>query len=181
MPTQRHQAPAAGSYSTYGETEGMGLGIMYEVSRAYALQNGSSISPVFNISYRHTEVDAYNESNSDAALNVDEQSLNTVTLGAGVRYNAVVGEQTLNRPCSVHARALAKYDLGDRTSETTVSFIGRNTRAHIESAELGAFGVEFGGGVSVPMGCGSLFADGEVELRSDYTDFNATVGYQLTF
>lgn len=177
----RRVSHAAGSYSTYGETEGMGLGIMYEVSRAFALKNGSSISPMFNISYRHTEVDAYNESNSDAALNVDEQSLNTVTLGAGVRYNVVVGEQTLNRPCSVHTRALAKYDLGDRTSETTVGFIGRSRRAHIESAELGAFGVELGAGVSVPVGCGSLFADGEVELRSDYTNFNATVGYQLTF
>ncbi|MBQ3218609.1 MAG: autotransporter outer membrane beta-barrel domain-containing protein [Akkermansia sp.] len=172
---------ATGSYSTYGETDGLGMGLMYEVSRAFALKNGSSISPVFNISYRHTEVDAYTESNSDAGLDVGEQSLDTVTLGAGARYNATVGEQTLNRACSLQARALAKYDLGDRSSETTVGFIGRDIRANIESAEIGAFGVELGAGVSVPVGRGSIFADGEVELRSDYTNFNATVGYQLTF
>jgi len=172
---------ATGSYTTYGETDGLGMGLMYEVSRAFALKNGSSISPVFNISYRHTEVDAYTESNSDAGLDVGEQSLDTVTLGAGARYNATVGEQTLNRACSLQARALAKYDLGDRSSETTVGFIGRDIRANIESAEIGAFGVELGAGVSVPVGRGSIFADGEVELRSDYTNFNATVGYQLTF
>ena len=172
---------ATGSYSTYGETDGLGMGLMYEVSRAFALKNGSSISPVFNISYRHTEVDAYTESNSDAGLDVGEQSLDTVTLGAGARYNASVGEQTLNRACSLQARALAKYDLGDRSSETTVGFLGRDIRANIESAEIGAFGVELGAGVSVPVGPGSIFADGEVELRSDYTNFNATVGYQLTF
>ena len=42
-------------------------------------------------------------------------------------------------------------------------------------------GLELGAGISAPVGSGSLFADGAVELRNDYTNFNATVGYRIQF
>ena len=168
-------------YSNTGDTEGTAIGLMYELSRDYALSNTSGISPVFNISYRHTEVDSYSESGTDAALNVGKQSLDTVTVGLGARYAAVLGQQTLNRACAFEARALAKYDFGDTQTDTSVGFINHATRSGIKSAELGAFGVELGAGISVPVGSGSIFADGAVELRSDYTNFNATVGYKIQF
>lgn len=168
-------------YSNTGDTEGTAFGLMYEVSRDYALSNNSSIRPVFNISYRHIAVDGYSERGTDAALNVGKQSLDTVTVGLGARYAAVVGQQTLNRACGFEARALVKYDLGDRQSTTSTGFTGYATRAGIESAELGAFGVELGAGISLPVGTGSIFADGAVELRSDYTNFNAAVGYRVQF
>ena len=172
---------SAMSYSTAGDTDGTAFGLMYEVSREFELGNLSTLSPVLNIAYRHTAVDSYSESDADAALNVGKQSMDTVTLGAGARYAAVVGQQTLNRACGFEARALVKYDLGDRQSTTSTGFINRATRAGIESAELGAFGVELGAGISVPVGSGSIFADGAVELRSDYTNFNAAVGYRVQF
>ena len=172
---------SAMSYSTDGDTDGTAFGLMYEVSRSMQLSNRSTLSPVVNISYRHTEVDSYSESGADAALNVGKQSMDTVTLGAGARYAAVVGQQTLNRACGFEARALVKYDLGDRQSTPSTGFTGYATRAGIESAELGAFGVELGAGISVPAGSGSIFADGAVELRSDYTNFNAAVGYRVQF
>ncbi|MBP3499559.1 MAG: autotransporter outer membrane beta-barrel domain-containing protein [Akkermansia sp.] len=172
---------AAGSYTADGDTDGTAFGLMYELSREFALSNTSSISPVFNISYRHTDVDGYSERNSDAAVSVDDQSLDTVTVGLGARYEATVGQQTLNRACAFEARALAKYDFGDRQTDTKVGFIGQATRANIESAELGAFGVELGAGIAVPVGPGSIFADGSVELRSEYTNANATVGYKIQF
>ncbi len=178
---RRTVSHAAGSYSTDGDTDGTAFGLMYELSREYTLSAKSSISPVFNISYRHTDVDAYSESGADAALNVGEQGLDTVTVGLGARYAAVVGQQTLNRACAFEARALAKYDFGDTQTDTNVGFINQSARANIESAELGAFGVELGAGISVPVGRGSIFADGSVELRSDYTNFNATVGYRVEF
>ena len=154
---------------------------MYEVSRGVKLNNRSMLSPVFNVSYRHTEVASYSESGADAALNVGKQSLDTVTAGAGARYSAVVGQHVLNRACGFEARALVKYDLGDRQSTASVGFAGQATRADIEGAEMGAFGVELGAGISVPVGSGSIFADGAVELRSDYTNYNATVGYRIQF
>ena len=168
-------------YSNTGDTEGTAFGLMYELSRNYALSNNSSISPVFNVSYRHIAVDGYSERGTDVALNVGEQSLDTVTVGAGARYAAVLGQKTLNRACAFEARALAKYDFGDTQTDTNVGFINHATRSGIKSAELGAFGVELGAGISVPVGSGSIFADGAVELRSDYTNFNATVGYKIQF
>lgn len=178
---RRTVSHATGSYSTDGDTDGIALGLMYELSRDFALSSKSTLSPVFNISYRHTEVDAYSESGADAALNVAKQSQDTVTLGLGARYAALVGQQTLNRSCDFEARAIAKYDLGDRHSSTSVGFAGQAFRAGIESAELGAFGVELGAGIALPVGRGSIFADGSVELRNDYTNYNATVGYKVQF
>ena len=173
---------SAMGYTNNGDTDGTAFGLMYELSRVYTLsRTGSSISPVFNISYRHTEVDAYCERGTDAALNVGEQSLDTVTLGLGARYAAQVGQQTLNRTCALEARALAKCDLGDTQNTAGVGFINTATRANINSAEMGAFGVEIGAGISVPLGSGCIYADGAVELRSDYTNFNASVGYKIQF
>lgn len=134
-----------------------------------------------NVAYRHTAVDAYSERGTDAALNVGKQSLDTVTLALGARYAAMVGQQALNRTCAFHARALVKYDFGDTRTDTTVGFVDYATRAGIESAESGALGLELGAGISIPVGTGSIFTDGALELRSDYTNFNATVGYRIQF
>lgn len=178
---KRSVSHATNSYYNYGDTDGYAIGIMYEVSRDFSLGSKGTLSPVFNISYRHAEVDGYRESGSDAALNVGEQSLDTMTVGLGARYAAVVGEQAFNRSCHVETRALVKYDFGDTQNNIDVGFVNQNARANIESAEMGAFGVELGAGISVPVGSGSIFADGAVELRSDYTNFNATVGYRIQF
>ena len=172
---------SAGSYQTAGDTEGAAFGLMYELSRDFALSRKSTLSPVFNISYRHAEVDGYSESGSDAALSVGEQSLDTVTLGLGARYAAELGQNTFNRSCAAEARILVKYDMGDTQTDSSVGFINHASRARIESAEQGALGVELGAGISVPVGRGNIFADGSVELRNDYTNMNATVGYRIQF
>lgn len=178
---KRSVSHAADSYHTYGDTDGYAFGLMYELSRDFTLGSKGTLSPVFNISYRHAEVDGLRESGADAALNVGEQSLDTITVGLGARYAAVVGEQAFNRACHIETRALLKYDFGDTQNNIDVGFVNQDTRASIESAEMGAFGVELGAGISVPAGTGSFFADGAVELRSDYTNFNATMGYRIQF
>ena len=164
-----------------GDTKGTAIGLMYELSHGMQLSNNSLLSPVFNIAYRHTSVDAYNETGSDAALSVGEQELDTVTVALGARYAATVGQQTLNRACAFDARALVKYDLGDTQSEASVGFQDYTARANIESAERGALGLELGAGIAVPVGPGSIFTDAAVELRSDYMNFNAAAGYKIQF
>ena len=99
----------------------------------------------------------------------------------GIRYASIVGQQMLNHACALEARALAKYDLGDTRSSTSEGFVNYASRACIESAERGAMGLELGAGISMPVGHGSIFTDGTVELRSDYTNFNTTVGYRIQF
>ena len=169
------------SYTNQGDTEGTAIGLMYELGREYALSEASRISPLFNVSYRHTVVDSYKERGTNAALNVGKQSLDTVTVALGGRYATIVGQQMLNCACTFEARALAKCDFGDTQSEATVGFVDHASRATIESAERGAMGLELGAGLSMPVGSGSIFADGAVELRSDYTNFNAAVGYKIQF
>ncbi|MBQ9094925.1 MAG: hypothetical protein IJY53_01140, partial [Akkermansia sp.] len=81
-------------------------------------------------------------------------------------------------------RALAKLDVGDRASEADVALINGTGRGTVESAELGAFGVELGAGLSIPVGDdndGTIFFDVSAELRSGYSNVNGTVGYRINF
>ena len=50
-----------------------------------------------------------------------------------------------------------------------------------DPAEGGALDLELGAGITVPVGVGCIFTDGAVELRNDYVNFNAAVGYKVQF
>jgi outer membrane autotransporter protein len=166
-----------------GETESMSFGLMYEVGRVFALDEDATacIQPVFNVAWRHASVDGYTEKGSDAALEVGEQSLDTITFGLGARVQAVVGESMYNRTSIFECRLLAKADVGDRESAADVALGGG--KAEVKSAETGAFGLEAGAGLTIPLGDegSSIFMDASVELRADYTNVNGTVGYRINF
>jgi outer membrane autotransporter protein len=168
---------------TQGETDGLSFGLMYEVGRVYALdEDGSTcLQPVFNVTWKHTTVDAYTEKGGDVALSVDEQSLDTITFGLGARLQTVVGESMYNRTSIFECRLLAKADVGDRESPTDVTLAG--AEAEVKSAEAGAFGLEAGAGLTIPLGDegSSIFMDASVEIRADYTNVNGTVGYRINF
>ena len=171
---------------TEAEIDGMSFGLMYEVGRVFALnEDGSAcLQPVFNVTWKHTTLDSYTEDGGDHALTVDEQTVDTVTLGLGARLQAVVGESMYNRTSIFEARVLAKADVGDRNGSADVALAAlENDKQKVESAEMGAFGLEAGAGLSIPLGeeSGSIFMDASVELRSDYTNVNGTVGYRLNF
>ena len=173
------------SYKTEGNTSGMSFGLMYEAGYVVPMNEDATacLQPIFNVMLRHSSVDSYTEKGSDAGLEVGSQSMTTLTFGLGARMQAVVGESLYNRASIFEARALAKLDVGDRSSEADVAFLGGHGSASVESAELGAFGVELGAGLTIPVGDddGSIFVDGSVELRSGYTNVNGTVGYRINF
>ena len=173
------------AYETEGSTDGMAFGLMYEVGYVMPLNEDATacMQPIFNVSLRHSNVGSYTEEGSDAGLEVGSQSMTVLTFGLGARMQAVVGESLYNRASIFEARALAKVDVGDRSSEADVAFIDGANGATVESAELGAFGVELGAGLTIPVGDddGSIFIDGSVELRSGYTNVNGTVGYRINF
>ena len=169
-----------------GETSGMSFGFMYELGHVYALdEDGTAcLQPVFNVAWRHTSVDAYTETGSDLALEVGEQTLDTITIGAGARLQAVVGESMYNRTSILEARVLAKVDAGDRCGSSKVALNALpGASTNVDSTEMGAFGLEAGAGLTIPVGQegGSIFMDASVELRSDYTNVNGTVGYRINF
>ena len=169
-----------------GETDGVSFGLMYEVGRVFALdEDGTAcLQPIFNVAFRHTTVNGYDEKGSDLALKVDSQTLNTVTFGLGARMQAIVGESMYNRTSIFECRLLAKFDAGDRSSTSETGLLAlKGTKAETESAERGGFGLEAGAGLTIPMGDegGSLFMDASVELRADYVNVNGTVGYRVNF
>ncbi len=165
------------------DTNGLSFGLMYEVGRVFALnEDGTAcLQPIFNVTWRHTTVDGYEEEGSNLALEVDDQTLDTITLGLGARLQAVVGESMYNRTSIFEARILGKFDAGDTNGTSEVSLAG--VTGEVESAERGAFGLEIGAGLTIPMGDegGSLFMDASLELRADYTNVNGTVGYRVNF
>ncbi len=164
-------------------TDGLSFGLMYEVGHVIALDEDATacLQPVFNITWRHTNVNGYDEKGSDLALEVGNQTLDTVTLGLGARVQAVVGESMYNRTSIFEARVLAKFDIGDRRSTAEVGLAG--AKAEIESAERGALGLEAGAGLTIPLGDdgGNLFMDAAVEMRADYLNVNGTIGYRINF
>ncbi len=175
-----------GSYTTEGDPDGLSFGLLYEVARTYALNEDATAcwQPVFNVAYRHIEVDGYSESGSDAALRFGDQSLDTVTFGLGARLQAVVGESIYNRTSILELRALVKVDAGDRESELDSALLNLpSAGGKIKSAEMDALGIELGGGLTVPVGfdAGSIFLDGSLEFRGSYTSANATFGYRVNF
>ena len=169
-----------------GATDGMSFGFMYEVGRVIALgeEETTCLQPVFNVTWRHSSVNGYTEDGGDLALEVGEQTMDTVTLGVGARLQSVVGESLYNRTSILEARVLAKADLGDCTGSSDVALTALpGAGFSVESAEMGAIGLEAGIGLTIPMGQdgGSVFMDASVEVRSDYMDVNGTVGYRVNF
>lgn len=175
---------AGGAYTASGDTDGKAFGLMYEVGRAYALDEDNSVCfhPVFNVTFRHISIGGYEESGSGINLRADDQTLDMLTLGLGARFQVDAGENLFNRKGVFEARVLAKADVGDRCSTANVAILNTAIHDTVESAELGVFGVEVGAGITVPVGLdGAFFLDASAEFRSGYNAVNATVGYRTTF
>lgn len=175
-----------GSYTTEGSTNGYAIGLMYELGYSIPMNMEASyaVQPVVNITLRHTTVSGYEESGSGAGLRVGDISQTIITLGAGVRAQAVVGENLYNRTSILEGRVLVKLDAGDTKGESETTLInGSTTTGNMVSAEVGAVGLEVGAGISIPMdnSNGSVFFDASAEVRSGYTNLNATIGYRVSF
>ena len=177
---------AYGSYGTQGNTSGFSFGALYELGYARVMNAEGTfiVQSVFNVEFRHASISGYTETGSDAGLRVDDITNDVVTLGAGARAQAIVGENLYNRTSILEGRMLVKIDAGDRSGSSTHSLInGTAEKAEVESAKVGAVGVEIGAGISVPLGSSSgvIFFDASVELRRGYTSLDATAGYRFSF
>lgn len=175
-----------GSYTANGSTNGSAVGALYEAGYARVMNESGSfiLQTVINVELRHAQLDGYTETGSDAGLRVGDIKQDTVTFGAGVRAQAVVGENAYNRSSVLEGRFLVKFDAGDRNGNASTGLInGSPSNVGVESAELGAVGVELGAGLTIPTGSGTgaIYVDGSLELRSGYTGMDANVGYRVSF
>lgn len=184
---KRHVGVPGAGYSTRGTTDGLGLGIMYEVARTYKISEDTMKSawwqPVFNVAYIHSKVDGYTETGSDAALRVGKQDSNNVVFGFGARMQAVVGEDFMNTPAIMEARILGKAIAGGRRGKASVSIPGVDTSSVVRGSEPSAMGIELGIGLNIPLGAnyGGIMVDFTAEFYENESSVNGVLGYRLDF
>ena len=175
-----------GSYGTQGSTSGWGLGAMYELTYdIYLNENRSSVlQPLFNASVVTTRMDGYEETGAgNAGLNVGRQDWTTGTLALGGRWMGLVGSNIFGRESLAEIRVNAAQDLGDRRGETNVSLLGNPGFAQsVRGAKVGTTALQLGAGLSVPVGTkGTIYVNGNADIRDGSSSVNGSVGYRYDF
>ena len=175
-----------GSYGTQGSTSGWGLGAMYELTcDVYLDENRSSVlQPLFNASVVTTRMDGYEETGAgNAGLNVGRQDWTTGTLALGGRWMGLVGSNIFGREALAEIRVNAAQDLGDRRGETNVSLLGNPGFAQsVRGAKVGTTALQLGAGLSVPVGTkGTIYVNGNADIRDGSSSVNGSVGYRYDF
>ena len=175
-----------GSYGTQGSTSGWGFGAMYELTYdVYLNENRSSVlQPLFNASVVTTRMDGYEETGAgNAGLNVGRQDWTTGTLALGGRWMGLVGSNIFGREALAEIRVNAAQDLGDRRGETNVSLLGNPGFAQsVRGAKVGTTALQLGAGLSVPMGTkGTIYVNGNADIRDGSSALNGSVGYRYDF
>ncbi|QWP33201.1 autotransporter outer membrane beta-barrel domain-containing protein [Akkermansia muciniphila] len=175
-----------GSYGTQGSTSGWGFGAMYELTcDVYLDENRSSVlQPLFNASVVTTRMDGYEETGAgNAGLNVGRQDWTTGTLALGGRWMGLIGSNIFGRESLAEIRVNAAQDLGDRRGETNVSLLGNPGFAQsVRGAKTGTTALQLGAGLSVPVGTkGTIFVNGNADIRDGSSSVNGSVGYRYDF
>jgi uncharacterized protein with beta-barrel porin domain len=176
----------SGSYQTKGDTDGHGFGIMYEATYDVALNEDKTaiFQPLFNASIVQTRMKGYAETGAgNAGLKVGKQDWTTGTLAIGGRWLGLVGTNVFGREALAELRANVAQDLGDDQGETDVAFTGNPTFSQtVYGAKVGKTAFQFGVGLSLPVGeQGTLFCNGNGEIRSGAHAFNGSLGYRYSF
>ncbi len=175
-----------GSYGTQGSTSGWGFGAMYELTYdVYLDENRSSVlQPLFNASVVTTRMDGYEETGAgNAGLNVGRQDWTTGTLALGGRWMGLVGSNIFGRESLAEIRVNAAQDLGDRRGETNVSLLGNPGFAQsVRGAKVGTTALQLGAGLSVPVGTkGTIYVNGNADIRDGSSALNGSIGYRYDF
>ena len=176
----------AGSYRTEGNTNGWGLGAMYELTYdVYLNENKSSIlQPLFNASVVTTRMDGYRETGGgNAGLSVEKQEWTTGTLALGGRWMGLVGSNLFGREALAELRVNAAQDLGDDRGETAVGFLANpGYTQQVRGAKVGRTALQIGAGLSVPVGTqGTIFVNGNADIRNGASSLNGSIGYRYDF
>ena len=175
-----------GSYRTQGNTSGWGFGAMYELTYdVYLNEDRSSIlQPLANASVVTTRMDGYTETGAgNAGLNVGKQEWTTGTVALGGRWMGLIGSNIFGREALAEFRVNAAQDMGDRRGETNVALLGNpGFTQRVRGAKVGMTALQIGAGLSVPVGTqGTVFINGNADIRDGSSSVNGSVGYRYDF
>lgn len=175
-----------GSYKTQGSTNGWGFGAMYELTYDIFLNESKSsmLQPLFNASIVTTSMDGYTESGAgNAGLNVGKQEWTTGTLALGGRWMGLVGSNIFGREALAELRANVAQDMGDDRGKTGVGVLANpGYMQTVHGAEVGTTALQLGVGLSVPVGTkGTIFVNGNADIRDGASSVSGNVGYRYDF
>ncbi|KAA3241583.1 hypothetical protein F1971_07380, partial [Akkermansia sp. BIOML-A40] len=107
----------------------------------------------------------------------------TGTLALGGRWMGLVGSNIFGREALAELRVNAAQDLGDRRGEANVGLLGNpGLLQRVRGAKVGRTAVQIGAGLSVPVGTqGTVFVDGNADIRNGASSVNGSIGYRYDF
>ena len=93
------------------------------------------------------------------------------------------GGDIFGREALVEIRVNAAQDLGDRRGETNVSLLGNpGFSQSVRGAKVGTTALQPGAGLRVPVGTkGTVFVNGNADIRDGSGSINGSVGYRYDF
>lgn len=173
-------------YSTSGSTDGLALGVLYEVSYDIALdEKGSSIlQPLAGIALNTISMSGYSESGADGAgLRVGDQSRTVATLSLGARWLCEGGANAFGKDAAFEFSAAVAQDMGDTRSKADVALLGNPSFAtEVHGAEVGSTALRFGAGVRVPVSKqADVYLNANADIRSGATLWNVNFGVRYEF
>ena len=132
------------SETLYGDTDANTTQAFVEAG--YELGSGpASVQPFVGASYVNLHTDGFTETGGDAALNVAEDSMDTVFTSVGVRGSADFGMVTGS------ARMAWRHGFGDLTPTSWNAFAA-STPFQVEGVAVARDVAQFGAGVSLDLG-----------------------------
>lgn len=174
------------NYQGTGSTSGTSFSGYYELGYLIPLDEEvhQLIQPIFNVSLTSAKTNGFSEKGSigTAGLNYESQNLIYGSVGLGARYQAVLAQSVYERNTVLELRGQFNQHFGDSTDEASLSFIGGGTPYTVHGAESGAFGVQLGAGLAVPVSTQTtIFGDVDAEFRTKQTDVRANIGVRYDF
>ena len=149
-----------------------------ELERSYQMNEKTVLTPYVHADYSYVDVEDYNESGAGVFnLNVDDDSADSLIIGAGVKGNHAVSDSLL-----LLAEVGLGYDLMTDRSSLTSSYTGGGaqfTTQGIEPEEL-VYNVGVGAKFSLTNGT-EITARYDVDGRQDYTDQSITANFRFMF
>ena len=154
------------------------LQLSAELERSYRVSDKAVLTPYAHADYSYVNVEDYNESGADLlSLNVDNDSADSLIIGAGVKANYAASDSLL-----LMANAGVGYDaMADRSSLTS-SFAGGGAQFTTEGIEPDEWVYNAGVGAKYSLENGTeITASYNIDARQDYTDQSISANFRFMF
>lgn len=167
------------NFSTAGNNKGYQLAAKLVRSKGYEFLDSYMCTPLTYVQYVFSHQNAYTETGSVAALNVEEVNKNIATLAAGVKFAfpidawQAIGMREL--------RAIGTYDIINNDNTTTANFVvGSDSFSVIGVPER--LGIILGAGITFELKKCFLFEiNYDFEYRSKFTDHTLLAQFKYVF